>query len=729
MNKLAADDKGTVMLWQKNISNANSSSFWALAASVGRGWQFHIPWSDGTIYFDTTGCCGTDTRLSKQPKSNHDFKAWRHYAFVKNGGYKAIYIDGVLLTEADGYAPLPKDFKKLIIGASDELASPDGIIDDFAIFKGALTEREILEIAKGAPIVRPKADTDHTTQTFTVTVTKASQSTTFAPIPSKAYGDAPFVLAATSTSGLPVTFSVFSGPAKIAGNTVTLTGAGAVTLRALQAGDANYAAAPEVDQTFTVAKAALAVKANDVKRAFGAANPAFTSAFTGFVSGDNASSISGVAELSTSATSASPPGTYTITAHPGNLASPDYDFAFVNGTLTVTKADQTISFAQLPNQTYGAAPVNLSATTSSGLPATFSLVSGPALLNGASVSFTGAGTVTIRASQVGDGNYNPAAEVVRSFDVGKTTLTVRANDATRAYGTANPTFTSSLSGFVNGDTVASVSGTPDFTTAATASSDAGNYPITPTLNTLAAANYSFAFANGTLTVTTANAELTLANLNQTYDGTGRAVAATTSPVGLSGVTITYADSPTPPVNAGSYDVVALLINANYAAPNASGTLVVAKANQAIAFTAIGDKKMGVPAFMLEATATSGLPVTFNLVSGPATLAALILSVTGAGNVTVRASQAGNSNYNPAADADQTFAVLSVVVPSLQVSLSTKEIVFTWPAAAAGFVLESTTTLSTTDWTPVPSAPMVVGDQNVVINPVTGFARFYRLRKP
>ncbi len=121
------------------------------------------------------------------------------------------------------------------------------------------------------------------TQSFTVTVTKASQSIQFVPIPSKTYGDAPFVLEATSTSGLPVAYSVTSGPAKITGNTVTLTGAGTVTLRAIQAGDGNHDPASAVDQSLTVAKATLTVKANDVTRVFGAANPPLTSAFTGFV--------------------------------------------------------------------------------------------------------------------------------------------------------------------------------------------------------------------------------------------------------------------------------------------------------------------------------------------------------------------------------------------------------------------------------------------------------------
>lgn len=510
-----------------------------------------------------------------------------------------------------------------------------------------------------------------------------------------------------------------------------------MTVRVAQAGDGAYNPAPIVDQSFAAAKASLTVRANDATRAYGAADPAFTAIMIGFVGGDTLSAVSGTAGLSTPANGTSPSGTYTITAQSGTLASTNYNFVFVNGTLTVNKAGQTISFSQPPNQTYGNAAFNLVATASSGLPVTLSLISGPALINGASVSLTAAGSVTIRASQVGDGNYNAAAEVVRSFDVGKAMLTTRANDATRAYGTANPTFSASHSGFVNGDTSALVSGAPGFTTAATATSDAGTYPITPSLNTLAAVNYSFAFANGTLTVT--KADQTIA-FNTPSSKTYGDVAFSLSAAASSGLPVNLAVDSGPATLAGNVLTItgagSVTVRAsqpgdrnyNLATPMVQ-SFTVAKANQTITFTPIGDKKMGDPALSLNATATSGLPLTFTLVSGPASIAGTVLSVTGAGNVTVRASQGGNSNYNVATDVIQTFAVLSVPVPSLQVNLSSQEIIFTWPASAAGFVLESTVTLSPPDWSSVISVPMVVDGQNVVINPVTGSARFYRLRRP
>ena len=79
-----------------------------------------------------------------------------------------------------------------------------------------------------------------------------TQTITFGPLSDKTYGDAPFILSATASSGLIPTFSIVSGPATISGDTVTLTGAGTVTVRASQAGSAGYLAAATVDQSFIV---------------------------------------------------------------------------------------------------------------------------------------------------------------------------------------------------------------------------------------------------------------------------------------------------------------------------------------------------------------------------------------------------------------------------------------------------------------------------------------------
>lgn len=79
-----------------------------------------------------------------------------------------------------------------------------------------------------------------------------SQSISFAPLADRTFGDPPFQIFASSSSGLPVRFTVDSGPATISGNLVTLTGTGIVTIRASQDGNASYAVAADVRQSFKV---------------------------------------------------------------------------------------------------------------------------------------------------------------------------------------------------------------------------------------------------------------------------------------------------------------------------------------------------------------------------------------------------------------------------------------------------------------------------------------------
>src|SRR5947208_16834718 len=79
-----------------------------------------------------------------------------------------------------------------------------------------------------------------------------------------------------------------------------------------------------------------------------------------------------------------------------------------------------------------------------------------------------------------------------------------------------------------------------------------------------------------MTITQGTATLTLTNLTQTYDGSPKAVIVTTTPGGLSGVSITFNGSATAPTDAGSYAVVASLNNPNYTAPNKTDRKTVEK---------------------------------------------------------------------------------------------------------------------------------------------------------
>lgn len=138
-------------------------------------------------------------------------------------------------------------------------------------------------------------------------------------------------------------------------------------------------------------------------------------------------------------------------------------------------------------------------------------------------------------------------------------------------------------------------------------------------------------------------------LTHTYDGTTKSATVTASP---SSATYTAALSAGPGV--GSYTVSAVANN-NYSG-SGSATLTIAKASQAITFTNPGTRTYGDAPFTVAATATSGLPVSFAILSGPATISGSTVTITGTGTVTVRASQGGNGNYNAATSVDQSFTV-------------------------------------------------------------------------
>ena len=100
---------------------------------------------------------------------------------------------------------------------------------------------------------------------------------------------------------------------------------------------------------------------NNVSKTYGQNNPAFSVSYNGFVNGDTPSSLGGSLIYTTTATSASPVGAYSVT--PSGLTSSKYTITFVNGTLTVTPAPLTVT-ANNATRYYGAAEPTLTYTVS-----------------------------------------------------------------------------------------------------------------------------------------------------------------------------------------------------------------------------------------------------------------------------------------------------------------------------------------------------------------------------
>lgn len=152
INFAAQSDSMTVSFWQKlNAYNA-SSAFWFLSPGSNgqeRGFQAHIPYGNATLaYFDTAGCCDLSSRLTGNVPAIA-LNTWYHYVFVKNGPVKQIWINGVKVLEGAGAAPLPVDFSGLFVGSLYSGSSIDGLIDDFAVYAGALSPEEIGKLSSG----------------------------------------------------------------------------------------------------------------------------------------------------------------------------------------------------------------------------------------------------------------------------------------------------------------------------------------------------------------------------------------------------------------------------------------------------------------------------------------------------------------------------------------------------------------------------------------------------
>ncbi|MEW5915629.1 MAG: PxKF domain-containing protein [Gemmatimonadota bacterium] len=120
--------------------------------------------------------------------------------------------------------------------------------------------------------------------------------------------------------------------------------------------------------------------------------------------------------------------------------------------LTVVSSEQTITFAAVPDKTYGNTPFAISATASSGLPVSFA-ITGNCLLVGAIVDLTGAGSCSITASQGGDANYNAAPNVERSFAIAKAIQTITFPAIANAT-LGDPPFTVSAVGGASGEPLA-----------------------------------------------------------------------------------------------------------------------------------------------------------------------------------------------------------------------------------------------------------------------------------
>lgn len=161
------------------------------------------------------------------------------------------------------------------------------------------------------------------------------QTITFSGDITKTYGDALFDPGATASSGLPVSYIISNQNVARVGsnNMIQLVGGGVTQISAFQPGNAQYIPSDTITVTLTVNKASLVIKPADVQMEQGSDLPIFAAEYTGFVYNDNASSLTVPPIITTTATDASPVGSYPLTA--SGAQSDKYEISYQPGVLSI----------------------------------------------------------------------------------------------------------------------------------------------------------------------------------------------------------------------------------------------------------------------------------------------------------------------------------------------------------------------------------------------------------
>lgn len=349
---------------------------------------------------------------------------------------------------------------------------------------------------------------------------------TFSASASRTYGDANPTLEYTVTGLLEGDdlARAFSGSPDLSTNAASSDGVGdyaiAVEQGTVDGGSYGYAFA-FTPGTLTVNPAPLTIRADDQVKTVGGVDPTFTATYTGFVNGDTSAVVSGLV-LTADHQPDSAPGDYTIT--PSGATAANYDITYVNGILSISDIPTLLISADDFNIIYGDAIPSLTATF-----AGFVGQDDASIVSGLTLS-----TVAVQGSGVGVYSIVPTGASASGYEIeyrnGTLTinpalLTIAAQDASRAYGSANPSWDITYSGLVNGEDASVVSGLT-VSTAATASSAVGDYAIA--VSGASAANYAITFTPGTLTVNPAPLILNVADASKIYADLNPTFSATAS---------------------------------------------------------------------------------------------------------------------------------------------------------------------------------------------------------
>lgn len=326
---------------------------------------------------------------------------------------------------------------------------------------------------------------------------------TFPALSDTPFTSAPPALSATASSGLAVSYASNSGAVcTVSGGAISFVAAGTCSITASQAGNANYAAASPVTNTFEVTPGVNTITFPALADTpFTSAPPSLAATASSGLAVSYASNSGSVCTVSGGTISFVAVGTCSLTA--SQAGDSNYAAASpVTNTFEVTPGVNTITFAALPNRALGSGSFGLTATASSGLAVTYSTTT-PTFcsVSGTTVNLLAVGTCTVQANQAGNANFQPAQQVSQSFQITQAATTVGLTSSASSVFFGMPvTLTATVSGvsptgtvqFNDGATVLGTAalsgGTASFTTSSLAAGphtltaaylgDASNLPST-----------------------------------------------------------------------------------------------------------------------------------------------------------------------------------------------------------------------------------------------------------
>ena len=411
---------------------------------------------------------------------------------------------------------------------------------------------------------------------------KTEQTIDFPALADVFYDSDPFAITATASSNLEVEFEVLSGPAAIDGSIVTLDGTvGTVEIKASQPGDIDFFPAPSIIVAFEV-----------------------------------------------------------------------------------IGLEQEIVFPAIDMPTYGDQPIPLMATSTQDLKITYesddeSVIS---INDQDQLVIHRAGEAIITALQNGNDTVSAATPVQQLIQVGQAPMMITAEDQTITFGDPIPQFSYTINGFVNNETENELTTPPVLSSDAMNGSVVGEYAIV--VENASADNYDIAFIEGTLTIEQLAQEITFdppssVNLSEgelvldvsINSGLDVSIELLSGPATLQGASLT--------LNSSGELVIRVTQSGDQnhlPATTVTRTITVideSKTDQSISFDQIPDGQYG-DTLLLNATATSGLVVNYQVTSGPAVMDGTSVIATGVGSITVEATQSGDDTYNPAVSISQSF---------------------------------------------------------------------------